>query len=268
MRRPSFRSRAFTLVELLVVLAIIAVLMALLLPALKRANEQAKRVQCMTNMRTLTTATILYANDWKDVMPWNNWGANGTWPGPGWLYNGNPAVTRPNLENNFLPNDLRTGALFPYVRDPKVYRCPAHEEIVFPKTTQIMTSYTMNGAVNGFGRLTGVGTAPGYKRALFQKRHRDAIVFWETNEYRSEFAWNDGSNFPQETSKANNQEPVTVRHASGGKTGNADQGRPIGGSIFAKFDGSAQFVDFTEYEQWVRTAPSPMWCSPGTPNGR
>ena len=108
--RSERRARGFTLVELLVVIGVIAILVALLLPALKRANEQAKRVQCMSNMRTLTTATILYANDWKDVMCWNNWGPNGNWPGPGWLYDGNPKVTRANLQDNFRATDVTTGA--------------------------------------------------------------------------------------------------------------------------------------------------------------
>jgi len=264
MQLISRRGRAFTLVELLVVLAIIALLVALLLPALKRANEQAQRVQCMSNMRTLTQATLLYCNDWKDVMPFNNWGSNDNTGSIGWLYNGNASMGAPaNLYQNFKPSYVTTGSLYKYVRNAKPYRCPAHNEIQFPGTTMEMTSYTMNGSVNGFGQLPSApGRQAGWKRALFQKKHKEAVVFWETNEYADQFGWNDGSNFPQQVQVTTNAETLTLRHA-GGSRGTAKQGRPTGGSVFAAFDGSAQFVDFTTFDQWVIQKPSPMWCNPG-----
>ncbi|GAJ23796.1 unnamed protein product, partial [marine sediment metagenome] len=53
--------RGFTLVELLVVIAIIALLMAILMPALNRAKEQGKRAVCLSNLRQLTLAWIMYA---------------------------------------------------------------------------------------------------------------------------------------------------------------------------------------------------------------
>lgn len=269
MPKPPRRASAFTLVELLVVLAIIAILVALLLPSLKRANEQAKRVQCMANMRSLIAGTILYANDWKDVMVFNNWGPNDTTGYKGWLYNGNVSQgARSGLQDNFRFLDINSGALINYIRNHKVFRCPAHEEIQFPKTTMEMSSYTMNGAINGFGQLGGGNGRPAaWKRALFQKKHVEAVVFWETNEYRDRFGWNDGSNFPQEVQRTGNAEPVTLRHAGDKVSLRSGTGRPVGGSIFGHFDGSAQLVDFTLYDQWVRQRPSPMWCNPGRLRG-
>ncbi len=63
------RSEAFTLVELLVVISIIAVLMAILMPSLRRAREQARIVVCQTNLRQIGQAMHMYAPDYNDKFP-------------------------------------------------------------------------------------------------------------------------------------------------------------------------------------------------------
>jgi len=60
------KRKGFTLIELLVVIAIIAILMAILMPALNRAREQGKRAACLSNLKQLTLAWILYADDNDD----------------------------------------------------------------------------------------------------------------------------------------------------------------------------------------------------------
>ena len=61
--------RAFTLVELLVVVGIIAILISVLLPALNRARESANKVKCLSNMKQVGLAYLMYAQDNKGTLP-------------------------------------------------------------------------------------------------------------------------------------------------------------------------------------------------------
>jgi len=63
------KKKGFTLVELLVVIAIIALLVSILMPALGRARELAKRVQCQSNLGALGRSIVMYEGEYKDKMP-------------------------------------------------------------------------------------------------------------------------------------------------------------------------------------------------------
>src|SRR3954462_1190862 len=61
--------KGFTLIELLVVIAIIAILAALLFPVFARAKESAKKTACISNLKQIGDAIIMYEGDYDDVFP-------------------------------------------------------------------------------------------------------------------------------------------------------------------------------------------------------
>lgn len=63
--------RGFTLIELLVVIAIIAILAAILFPVFARAREKARQSSCLSNMKQLMTAFLMYTQDYDETTPLN-----------------------------------------------------------------------------------------------------------------------------------------------------------------------------------------------------
>jgi len=126
------RHQAFTLVELLVVIGIIALLVATLLAALGKANRQAKCVRCLSNIRQLGIAFQLYLQDNRGAFPtpsqntvplrtdWIHYQTGGTWS-----YVGQQPTYHPDWTRN-----LNEGSVTRYLSklfDPQVLRCPADD---------------------------------------------------------------------------------------------------------------------------------------------
>jgi prepilin-type N-terminal cleavage/methylation domain-containing protein len=102
-RRPG--SRGFTLMELLTVIAIIAILAGLLFPVLARAQRGARQTQCMSNMKSIIQAARMYKEDWRVY--------------PDALY----GYGR-DLDGNGEPDLIETRLYPEYINDEKIFNCP------------------------------------------------------------------------------------------------------------------------------------------------
>lgn len=112
------RVPAFTLIELLVVVAIIAILVAILLPSLNRAREQARGMNCVSNLRQLNMANLQYGGENLEA-----------WAGK----SDDAILDYDNVACSWIPSgsvvdplfDLTKGALFDYAQLADMYRCPS-----------------------------------------------------------------------------------------------------------------------------------------------
>ena len=125
---PSCQRRgngAFTLIELLMVIAIIAILAALLLPALSSAKRQALGIECVSNKKQLTLAWLLYLGDSNDSMP-PNVKESSTQTNMAWM-EGVLSVT-PNTADNTNLNYLKQTLLGPYDSGvTPIFKCPSDQ---------------------------------------------------------------------------------------------------------------------------------------------
>jgi len=148
------KKTGFTLIELLVVIAIIAVLMGILMPALHKVRDQAKRIHCMNNVRTLAMAWFMYQNDNDGRLVHANVPRSASfkeyhqpyWVEPPQDIDGNyTGDSDPTAEQE--QNGIRNGKLFHYVKNVDSYRCPADDR----KRTNLATfrSFSVAGGMNG-----------------------------------------------------------------------------------------------------------------------
>jgi prepilin-type N-terminal cleavage/methylation domain-containing protein/prepilin-type processing-associated H-X9-DG protein len=124
----------FTLLELLLVIAIIAILAALLLPALTKAKTKTQGVYCLNNTKQILLAWHLYADDNSGRLVYNSDGpqagreaSHPSWVG-GWLSNASSTPDNTNIDFLIHPNAAKGnyGALLgPYVPSYKAFKCPA-----------------------------------------------------------------------------------------------------------------------------------------------
>lgn len=176
----SFSVDGFTLVELLVVIAVIALLMAILLPALSKAKEQGKRAVCLTHIKQLQLAWNMYCDGNNEKVPvgdvWYSWGFPSNYLGGAqlswheWPHPYPHAIPPSNATNNAAayplgcvkagtcPKDtwqhaIDEGTMWKYIKDYRIYQCPVGEKGEY-------VTYAMAHSMSTYPGSAGPGSIP------------------------------------------------------------------------------------------------------------
>ncbi len=216
------KSKAFTLIELLVVIAIIAILAAILFPVFAQAKAAAKGSVCLSNLKNVGTASILYSGDYDDqkVPKYGYFEGNTTY----WWFG---SQTYPQ---NVV--DGSKGILYPYMKSQEIMDCPINKGIPADPYSGVKFGLAMNtgnmaiagGYLGGDYSMTGFESPAEtiyYADAAAEAYKSGAYLLADTTEFmcdfetaahgrhakRSNVVWYDGH------AKA---APVTVSNATSG----------------------------------------------------
>ena len=196
----SLRSRVlspgFTLIELLVVIAIIAILAAILFPVFAQAREKARQTSCLSNMKQMGLAALMYTQDYDERTPRN-------WYGPT-----DPGGTGPEATTAIGDTPERykwMDAIQPYVKNVQIFTCPSAPHLAYIPRTALKTgettrkygSYSYNRAYGQFDIESDI-TPAGKSLAAFALP-ADTVWFAEApggGPYDFDFRWPDVASNP------------------------------------------------------------------------
>jgi prepilin-type N-terminal cleavage/methylation domain-containing protein/prepilin-type processing-associated H-X9-DG protein len=171
---------AFTLIELLVVISIIAILMAIMMPALQRVKSQAQEIGCRANLRQYGIAQTMYLDEFEDRYPsaWNSL-----------VKTEAPVAGYQRYCRWHDPRYPADGPFWMYLKEEKAHLCPtfnvlartmgeAHPSHVATNPVVPYYSYSMNAFLGSTN-----GTSPGgvVKRSSITRRNCEVFFFGEEN---------------------------------------------------------------------------------------
>ena len=186
------KQTAFTLVELLVVISIIAVLMGILMPALQAVKKQASASVCMSNTKNMGMGWYMYMGDNDgNIMSATD---NNTYS---WIrvpeneqgQAQNITQRNPEVTDEDEIRGIKKGRLFPYITNPQVYRCPANTFKSLYDSSRVYVSYSIPMCLNGY---PGANSSKQIKKYSQIKNPSLRYNFVEAFESRN---WNSGHHF-------------------------------------------------------------------------
>ncbi len=256
-QRLNYRNhRAFTLIELLCIIAIIVLIAALLMPSLSKVKRISTRVVCATNLKGMGTAMAVYANDYEDMFP--QLPGNGPWAKKlGFAYD----LTVPEFEEggkHNLSGRTITASLYLLVREsdmsPKSFVCPEAEQIEFMGPDDYSkdivevwdfgddpykhVSYSMH---NPYGKFPGNGAStasfaitadmsPWFENGDITPPGKDGMApqlitdYWNTSSYKSRSSYNLSSTSEWSDFRVGN----SLNHANNSEYGSLGQNVTFG----------------------------------------
>lgn len=254
------RTRAFGRTDLVATLATVGLLALVAVGTAGSTRASARATGCLANLRRLSSALSVYAQDNADYLPHPGWGSIPNSP-PGWAYAvANPGTIADVPVRGLIPDAagymdgservrvqmefMRIGQLWPYVRDDRAFRCPADIPVTGRELVQYrgrsvkVTSFAMNGCVSGNDQQL-----PGGRTYRIGSFRADDVVFMEPLESEPVF-FNDTGNQPGEG--------VTQRHS--------------GGTHVGRVDGAAEWMSLSNYTALANPAkavpPNRLYCGP------
>jgi prepilin-type N-terminal cleavage/methylation domain-containing protein/prepilin-type processing-associated H-X9-DG protein len=183
-------ARAFTLVELLVVIAIIAILAALLLPALAQAKQRAVTIKCLSNLKQIGIASVIYVDDNEDSLPQSvHEGLSNSW-----VQTLQPLLAGTNLHR--CPSDENLARYYSYGVNDYVLPQPngggftKYSSFPSPSDTFIMAEIPEGASFDHFHFVEDADySVPTFAGSVAVKRHLDGANYLFVDGHAQRLSW-------------------------------------------------------------------------------